>query len=136
MKTNWSGLFAGNILVNSTASVLLSPSLYALKHYITVCEDYAKRFNILFNPIKSKLMCFNVNHKDFVLYLCNQPVNLAEHETYLGNYIVSDIFDRSISHTVHTFLNKKVNCIQQIAWAYMAASCSTITVNCMWHGEK
>ena len=31
--------------------VLLSPSLYALKHYITVCEDYAKRFNILFNPI-------------------------------------------------------------------------------------
>ena len=83
--------------------VLLSPSLYVLKHYITVCEDYAKRFNILFNPIKSKLMCFNVKHKDFVLYLCNQPVNLVEHETYLGNYIVFDIFDRSISHTVHTF---------------------------------
>ena len=78
-------------------SVLLSPSLYAVKHYITVCEDYAKR---------SKLMCFNVKHKDFVLYLCNQPVNLVEHETYLGNYIVSDIFDRSISHTVHTFYLK------------------------------
>ena len=139
MKTNLSGLFAGDILVNSSASVLLSHSLYALKHYITVCEDYEKRFNILFNPIKSKLMCFNVKHKDFVLYLCNQPVNLVEHETYLGNFIVSDIFDRSISHTVHTFY-KKVNCIQHIVWAYMAASCSTITVNifqnCMWHGEK
>ena len=72
--------------------VSLSPSLYALKHYITVCEDYAKRFNILFNPLKSELMCFNVKHKDFVLYSCNQPVNLVEYETYLGNDIVSDIF--------------------------------------------
>ena len=66
--------------------VLLFPSLYALKHYITVCEDYPK------------LMCFNYKH--FVLYLCNQPVNLVEHKTYLGNAIVSDLFDRSISHTV------------------------------------
>ena len=50
--------------------VLLFPSLYALKHSIILCEDYAKRFKILFNPIKSKLMCFNVKHTDFVLYLC------------------------------------------------------------------
>ena len=51
-------------------------------------------------------MCFNVKLKDFELYLCNQPVNLVEHETYLGNDIVSDIFDRSIYHTVHTFYQK------------------------------
>ena len=31
--------------------VLLSSSLYALKHCITLCEDYAKRFNILSNTI-------------------------------------------------------------------------------------
>ena len=80
--------------------------MYALKQYITVCEDYAERFNILLNPIKSKLICFNVNHTYLVLYLCNQPVNLVEHETYLRNDIVSDIFDRSISHTVHTFYKK------------------------------
>ena len=85
--------------------VLLSPSLCALKHSITLCEDYAKRFKILLNPIK--LMCFNVKYIDLVLYLCNQPVNLVEHETYLGNYIVSDIFDRSISHTMDTFDQKK-----------------------------
>ena len=65
-----------------------------------------KGLKLLFNPIQSKLMCFNVKHKDFVLYLCNQPVNLVEHETYLGNDIVSDIFDRSISHNVHTFYQK------------------------------
>ena len=81
-----------------------------------------------FQPHKIKINVFNVEHKDFVLYLCNQPVNLVEHEPYLGNDIVSDIFDRSISHTVHTFYQKSnhvisdfrmldflcINCIQHI----------------------
>ena len=48
-----------------------------------------KGFKYFSTPIKSKLMCFNVKHNDFVLYLCNQPVNLVEHETYLGNDIVN-----------------------------------------------
>ena len=43
----------------------------------------------------------------YCIYLYSQPVNLVEHETYLGNDFVSDIFDRSISHTVHTY--KKSN---------------------------
>ena len=30
--------------------ILLSPSLYALKEDITVCEDYAKRFNLFSAP--------------------------------------------------------------------------------------
>ena len=98
--------------------VLLSPSLCALKHSITLCEDYAKRFKILFNHIQSKLMCFSVKHKDFVLYLCYQPVNLVEHETYLRNDIVSDIFDRSISHTVHTFYQKSNHVISDFRMLY------------------
>ena len=58
-------------------------------------------------------MCFNVKHIDCVLYLCNQPVNLVEHETYLGNDIVSDIFYRCISHAVHTFY-QQINMSVQI----------------------
>ena len=27
--------------------------------YIYICEEYAKEFDIQFNPSKSKLMCFN-----------------------------------------------------------------------------
>ena len=47
--------------------LLLSHSLYTLKHYITVCDDYAKkRFNMLFKPIKSKLISCKLR---FVLYL-------------------------------------------------------------------
>ena len=41
-----------------TLIVSLSPSFNTLKHYNTVCEDYAKRFNILFNPIKIKINVF------------------------------------------------------------------------------
>ena len=47
-------------------------------------------------------MCFNAKYKDLVFCLGNQPVNLVEHETYLRNNVVSDIVDRSISHTVQT----------------------------------
>ena len=48
----------------------------------------------------------------------NQPVNLVEHETYLGNDIVSDIFDRSISHTVHTFYQRSNHAISDFRMLY------------------
>ena len=54
-----SGEYAGGF-GNADDIVVWSPSLYALKYCINVCED----FNILSNPIKSKLMCFNIKHKD------------------------------------------------------------------------
>ena len=85
-------------------------------------------FQILFNPIKSKLMCFNVKHEDFVLYLFSQPVKLVEHETYLGNDIVSDIFDRSISHTGHTFYQKSNHVISDFRMLD-----SFLCINCIQH---
>ena len=41
--------------------VLLAPSADALNIVISICEEYTYGFSILFNPRKSKLMCFNVN---------------------------------------------------------------------------
>ena len=38
---------------------LIAPSLQSLKEMIKICEEYAKEFDIQFNPSKSKLMCFN-----------------------------------------------------------------------------
>ena len=108
--------------------VLLSPSLCALKHSITMCEDYAKRFKILFNRIKSKLMCFNVKHKDFVLYLCNQPVNLVEHETDLGNDIMLDSFSLHKLHSTY--------CMSLYSCEWFNYNSNYISQNCMWHGEK
>ena len=38
---------------------LVAPSLYTLKCMIATCEEFAKKHQITFNPIKSKLLCFN-----------------------------------------------------------------------------
>ena len=38
---------------------LVSPSLSGLRQMIQICEQYAMEYYIIFNPVKSKLMCFN-----------------------------------------------------------------------------
>ena len=50
--------------------VLIAPSAEALKIMISICEAYAYEFSILFNPRKSKLMCFNVNADNLDITLC------------------------------------------------------------------
>ena len=42
---------------------------YHIKHFITVCEDYATMFNTLLNPMQLNLMCFN--GKTNILYCSN-----------------------------------------------------------------
>ena len=39
--------------------VLISPSLSGLRRMIQICEQYAIEYSIVFNPVKSRLMCFN-----------------------------------------------------------------------------
>ena len=53
------GVFAG-AFGYADDTVLLAPSLDALRHIIGICEDYAQEFHILFNPSKSKLMCIMI----------------------------------------------------------------------------
>ena len=70
---------------------------------ISICEAFAEEYNILFNPSKSKLMYFNVTHAYQSIHLCSQPVNVVPCETYLGDYIRTNICDRSITQSVCSF---------------------------------
>ena len=87
--------------------VLLAQSLDALRHMISICEDYAQEL-IVFNPSKSKLMYYNVSHDNLHVKLCNQDVDIVSKEIYLGNYISENIYDRAIKQTVCAF-NAKCN---------------------------
>lgn len=94
---------------------LVSPTIYGLKKMISICEDYAIDFNILFNPKKSKMLCYNMlSPVKPIVKLCNQVVDVVEHEVYLGNHISTDIyksgiddivfnFERTSNHIVHSF---------------------------------
>ena len=51
-----------------------------------------------------KLMYFNISHENLSVKLCGKElVLLVSHETYLGNFIGNDIFDRAITQSVCAF---------------------------------
>ena len=64
---------------------------------ISVCESYAERHHIIFNPTKSVLLCYNVDPSLFgPIYLNNQSISIVSHDRHLDSYISTDIHDRNI----------------------------------------
>ena len=63
---------------------LVSPTIHGLKEMIKICEDYDCEFDIMFNPKKSKLMCYNMlSDTKPIIKLCNQLVQVVDSEVYL-----------------------------------------------------
>ena len=48
-------------------------------------------------------MYFNISHENLSVKLCGKEVLLVSHETYLGNFIGSDILDRAITQSLCAF---------------------------------
>ena len=62
---------------------LVSPTIHGLKEMIKICEDYDCELDIMFNPKKSKLMCYNMlSDTKPVIKLCNQLVQVVDSEVY------------------------------------------------------
>ena len=74
-----------------------------LREMVSICEAYAAEYHPLYNPSKSKLTYFNISHEKLSVKLCGKEVLLVSHETYCGNCISSDIFDRAITQSVCAF---------------------------------
>ena len=64
---------------------------------ISVCESYAQRHHIIFNPTTSKLLYYNVDPSSLgPICLNNQSISIISHDKHPGNYISTDIHDRNI----------------------------------------
>ena len=110
--------------------VLLVPSLDTLRHMIGICEDYAQEFLIIFNPSKSKPMCY-VSHDNLHVKLCNQNVRIVPKEIYIGNYISETIYDRSIKQSVCAFNAKSNQIISDFSMLYCFSLHNLHTTYCM-----
>ena len=77
---------------------LVAPSMQCLKKMIIICEKYANSHSITFNPNKSKLLCFKVDHTDVIpqTYLNGEVIPVVDSDKHLGNYISTNITDRNI----------------------------------------
>ena len=64
---------------------------------ISICEEFAKCYSIVFNPSKTKLLCFNLDLLNEVppIYLNGVLVSIVEHEKLLGNYVCTNINDKN-----------------------------------------
>ena len=69
---------------------------------ISVCESYAERYHITFNPTKSKPICYNIDPSTLGPIIClnKQPISIVDNDKHLGNYISNDIHDRNIVSSV------------------------------------
>ena len=67
---------------------LISPSIYGLKNMLKVCELFAVDYHITFYPIKSKLICYNIDSSTCPpINLNRQPITIHNSDNNLGNFI-------------------------------------------------
>ena len=66
---------------------LVAPTLSSLKQMIQICEQFAESHSIMFNPLKTKLLCFNMKLEFMVppIYLNGERLSIVENEKHLGN---------------------------------------------------
>ena len=60
---------------------------------IQICEQYAMEYSIVFNPVKSKLMCFNSVSSDKPnIAPCGKPVDVVDNDLHLGHRVYNNIY--------------------------------------------
>ena len=90
---------------------IVSHTLFGLRQMIEICEEYASEMELLFNPKKSKLLCYNMllDVKP-VVYLCDHIVDVVDSEMYLGNKLYNNIYKTKIDELVCDFERRSNLC--------------------------
>ena len=83
---------------------LVAPTLYYMDKMIKNCAIFADKIGLLFNALKSNLLCYNVDNPDTVYVT---TVRTSLHEKHLGNFIGNTIYDRNIKEHVCRLIGKK-----------------------------
>lgn len=94
---------------------LLVPTLLGLKKMITICENYAKRHDVLFNGAKSRLLIYNgtVDDLNIIVKVGNESVPVCDSAKHVGNTVcvsnrfqlVDDGIDR-FNSSFNVFMSK------------------------------
>ena len=73
-------------------------------HNFELIVTYADKHEIILNPSKSKLLCFNTDSSSIApIYLNGQKIPVVQQDKHLDKYISSDIHDRNINGYVCEF---------------------------------
>ena len=79
---------------------------------ISLCESYAERYHITFNPIKSKLICYNIDPCTLCpICLNKQPISIVDNDKHLGNVNVPIYRLRVFCTVVFNFISFGLDCL-------------------------
>jgi len=87
---------------------LLAPSKWALKKMLQICDDYAREFSMLFNPVKSKYMVFSQRRRNTVSSVSwnEQIIEESMSEVHLGNRVGPRSHVVSVNDAVSDFYRR------------------------------
>ena len=115
---------------------LVSPSLSELRQMIQICEQYAMEYSIVFNPVKSKLMCFNSVSSDYpYLTLCGKPVDVVDNDLHLSNRIYDNIYTQCSNSMISDFYRRSnpVKASFRMCDSFTLSNLHSIFVTVLWH---
>jgi hypothetical protein len=93
--------------------IILAPTLFSLRRMLTICNDFANEYDVIFNSSTSKLLFFgSVRHRARVspITYCVSTIELVSRDKHLGTVIGQDSCKIQIQQNINEF-NGKVNMI-------------------------
>ena len=85
----------------------------------------------MFNPKKSKLMCFNVSLETKpVIKLCNQLVDVVDSEVYLGTKIFTNVYEKPIDELVCDFQRRSNHIVHNFKMCDSQTLCHIFSSHC------
>ena len=108
LRENGLGCHMNGQFVGTFIYAILAPSHSNLQSMVTICDQYASRHHLIFNPTKTKCMFFptNKNMKQFPVIFKNESIEFVKECCLLGFKISTDILNRIIDATFQTFYRK------------------------------
>ena len=127
------GLLCTGALAYADDLVLLAPSANAMRSMLCVCDDYAARYNVLFNANKSKCICCHpigiskCGSRLFCyppFFIGSHPIEYVDKWPHLGHIISNDCDDKEDLHAKKTSLIGQIN---KIICTFRNVNCCTKT---------
>jgi hypothetical protein len=117
LKNSGSGCHIGSIFYGAFGYAddltLLSPSVSGMKHMLSICDTYAKKYFILFNASKSHAIVFrtkaNRNNKYVQLYINGTKIQYVNDVKHLGHILSNKCETLVDVDHIGNILNKSVN---------------------------
>ena len=136
LNNNGTGCYMGPYFVGALGYaddiILLSPTVFALKQMIRICEEYANEHSILFNGSKSKYLVFgkyNTRYKyNPLIKVFNEIVPRCEQAVHLGHLLETSNTNKSLIDDAIKKFNVSFHCFLS-----RFGSCNSTTKNKLLH---